>query len=500
VLAIVQVQYHHAEPVSYVLPLAVDGPSGGLASLGGSPSGGSGQPAPAAIARLVGAGEPMHLLDGSLVPGVFEGLLSLVRGRRQVRGGEGRLAGHRRPGLRGKLGRDGQALKANPLREQPFMSNSSASFADKVVLKLYRVLEEGPNPDLEVGTWLAQRGFRSVPDVLGSIEASRGPRSSATLAMVQAFVPNEGNLWQATREAVGSFLHDVAAEGAAPEPGVAGDLSFIELARREAPPDVRRLLGASMAMAATLGERVGEMHVALASGDPSDPAFGPEPLTQLHVRSMYQSIRRRVREASGLLAAQEASLDGPAAAAARRALEAVPQVEALLARLRVLRIDGQRIRVHGDLHLGHVLDTGSDVAFLDFEGDSSRPLSERRLKRPALTDLASLVRSLHFAAHWPGVERELLGGDGAASDGLAAWSTFWFRWTSAACIGGYRSVTEGAPFQPGDDMAWSVLFRSLLVSRACDELTSRQGSRSDWLGLPLAGLDELLGGSDEGAA
>jgi maltose alpha-D-glucosyltransferase/alpha-amylase len=162
-----------------------------------------------------------------------------------------------------------------------------------------------------------------------------------------------------------------------------------------------------------------------------------------------------------------------------------------------LPADGARIRIHGDLHLGHVLDTGNDVIIIDFEGDTGRPLSERRLKRPALTDLASLVRSFHFAAHWPRVERELLSDGALESDGLADWATYWFHWTAAACIAGYRDATAGASFNPQDDAAWSVLFKSLLVLRACDELTSRQGTRSDWLGIPLAGLDELLGGLEE---
>ena len=126
---------------------------------------------------------------------------------------------------------------------------------------------------------------------------------------------------------------------------------------------------------------------------------------------------------------------------------------------------------------------------------TARPLSERRLRWPALVDLASLVRSFHFAAHWPRVERELLGGEPGEPEALAPWSTFWFRWLSAACIAGYREATAGTVILPSDDEAWSVLFRCLLVSRACDELTSRLGTRSDWLGIPLAGLDELLGGA-----
>ena len=105
------------------------------------------------------------------------------------------------------------------------------------------------------------------------------------------------------------------------------------------------------------------------------------------------------------------------------------------------------------------------------------------------------MRSIHFAAHWPTVERESpRDGPGGAVAAGRRWSTFWFQWMSAACVRGYRAATEGASFLPADDEAWSVLFESLLVARACDELTSRLGQRSDWLGLPLAGLDELLGG------
>jgi maltose alpha-D-glucosyltransferase/alpha-amylase len=206
-----------------------------------------------------------------------------------------------------------------------------------------------------------------------------------------------------------------------------------------------------------------------------------------------------VRAALQLLETREAALPASDRAAAAAVLAAAPRVDSLLTRLRHLRCDGQRIRVHGDLHLGHVLDTGDDVVFIDFEGDTARPLSERRLRWPALLDLASLVRSFHFAAHWPRVERELLGGDAAQAEARAPWSTFWFRWLSAACIAGYREATAGAAFLPSDDEAWSIIFGCLLVSRASDELTSRLGSRSDWLGIPLAGLDELLGGSGPGA-
>jgi trehalose synthase-fused probable maltokinase len=304
-------------------------------------------------------------------------------------------------------------------------------------------------------------------------------------------------MWESMREVVGAFLHDAEAEAEPPELASDGDEFFLEISRMDVPARMAELIGPSLETARVLGERIGQMHTLLAGADPGDPDFAPEPMSPFHVRSLYESVRRRVNDALELLEEGRDSLPQRDQDAARVVLEAGPRVDGLLGRLRDLHTDGQRIRVHGDLHLGQVLDTGADVVLIDFEGDTARPLSERRLKRPALTDLASIVRSLHFAAHWPRVERELLSGHAIETDGLAAWSTAWFQWMSAACIAGYRDVTAGTSYNPSDDSTWSVLFKALLVSRACDELTSRLGSRSDWLGIPLAGLDELLGGTGE---
>ena len=493
VIAFLQVQYRDSEPATYVLPLTTDGQFDADELVAASPD--------AAIARLVGEGTSVRLLDGSLVPGVFETLLGVITGRRRIHGSHGDLVGRTLKGLKTQLnGASAAELVASPIREQPMMSNSSAAYGDRLLLKLYRVLDDGPNPDQELGCYLADAGFANVPRVLGSAEISRGRDSAATMATVQAYVPHEGNLWESMREAVGAFLHDAEAEAVPPDLATDGDRFFLDLSQQNPPPRIGALIGAPLVTIRVLGERLGQMHVLLAAADPADPDFAPEPMSPFHVRSLYQSVRRRVTNALELLEAQRGSLPLRDQEAARMVLEAAPRVDGLLARLRELPADGERIRVHGDLHLGQVLDTGNDVVILDFEGDTARPLSERRLKRPALTDLASLVRSIHFAAHWPRVERELLSEDVVEPDGLAAWSTSWFQWMSAACIRGYCSTTEGTSFNPGDDEAWSVLFKALLISRACDELSSRLGSRSDWLGIPLAGLDELLGGTDEPTA
>ncbi len=489
VLAFLQVSYRDIEPATYVLPLATDIDLDADELLATAPD--------AAIARLVGAGASALLLDGTHVPGVYETLLGVVSGHRRIKGTHGELVGRAQKGLRERLAGVAKAdLTATPVRDQPTMSNSAASYGERVVLKLYRVLDDGTNPDLELGRYLADAGFTNVPRVLGSAEIVH-KRTQATLAMVQAYVPHEGNLWESIREAVGTFLHDAEAETEPPELATDGDRFFLELADMEIPARARDRIGMVLETSRVLGERVGQMHRLLAAADASDAGFAPEPMSPFYVRSLFQSVRGRVNDALELLEDRRGSLPLRDQEAARVVLEASARVDALLARLRDLRTDGQRIRVHGDLHLGQVLDTGSDVVIIDFEGDTGRPLSQRRLKRPALTDLAAIVRSLHFAAHWPRVERELLSAEAVEPDGLAAWSTYWFQWMSAACIRGYRDATVDGSFNPSDDDAWSILFKCLLVSRACEELTSRLGSRSDWLGIPLAGLDELLGRTGE---
>jgi maltose alpha-D-glucosyltransferase/alpha-amylase len=490
VIALLQVRYRDTEPSTYVLPLITDADPAAEELLAEHPD--------AAVARLIDAEGSSLLLDATVIPGVYETLLNTVAGRRRLKGAQGDLVGRGLKGLRGQAG-SVTDLTATPIREQPTMSNSSASYGERFVLKLYRVLEDGPNPDLELGRFLAEAGFANVPRVLGSAEIVHG-HDSATMAMVQAFVPHEGNLWETMREAVGAFLQDAEAEPEPPQLAADGDRFFLDISRQEVPPRMASLMGTPLRTARVLGERIGQMHQLLAAADPTDPAFAPEPMSSFHVRSLYQSVRGRVNHALELLEERRESLPSRDQEAARQVLEASPRVDALLSRVRELRPDGQRIRIHGDLHLGQVLDTGADVVLIDFEGDTGRPLSERRLKRPALTDLASIVRSFHFVAHWPRVERELLTEDAAQPDGLASWSTAWFQWMSAACIAGYRSVTADTSLNPGEDEAWSVLFKALLVSRACDELTSRLGERSDWLGIPLAGLDELLGGAGDRSA
>ena len=152
-----------------------------------------------------------------------------------------------------------------------------------------------------------------------------------------------------------------------------------------------------------------------------------------------------------------------------------------------------RIRCHGDYHLGQVLYTGRDIAIIDFEGEPGRPLSQRRLKRSALTDVAGMLRSFHYAASGS-LFRTKSSGSVRPEDaaGLDVWARHWYLWVSATFLRGYREATLDADFLPTSDEEWAVLLDALLLQKAFYELTYELNNRPDWVSIPLQGILSLV--------
>ena len=234
------------------------------------------------------------------------------------------------------------------------------------------------------------------------------------------------------------------------------------------------------------------MHAALAS-ETRDPAFAPEPFTEHYQRSVYQSIHTLSRNNLRLLGRVAESLPPGAAHDAKVVLASHGTVDARLRALLSHRFGGQRIRVHGDFHAGQVLHTGRDLVIIDFEGEPARPLSERRLKRSALRDVAGMIRSFHYAAYGsllhPGLVPNVREEDAPA---LEPWVRVWYRWVSAAYLLGYREATAGAAFLPSDMGEWATVLDAMLFHKAFYELGYELNNRPDWVAIPLRGIAQLL--------
>jgi maltose alpha-D-glucosyltransferase/alpha-amylase len=233
------------------------------------------------------------------------------------------------------------------------------------------------------------------------------------------------------------------------------------------------------------------MHLALASGD--DAAFRPESFNKLYQRSLYQSMRVHARRTLSLLRKRKSSLPATAVEAANLILE---HEETVLQRLRQVaeqRIHAQRIRCHGDFHLGQVLFTGKDFVIIDFEGEPSRPIGERRIKASPIRDVAGMIRSFHYAAHAASRahQRDALL-PSASSFNPGPWATVWFVWTSAAFLKAYLAEVANGNILPPRREELEILLNAYLLEKAVYELNYELNNRPDWVSIPMEGILHLL--------
>jgi maltose alpha-D-glucosyltransferase/alpha-amylase len=421
-------------------------------------------------------------------------LLDAVRRRRRLKGGDGTLAGRATGAMRAALeGVEEGTLEPHVSRAE--QSNSSIIFGNRLILKLFRRIELGVNPDLEIGRHLTERaGYDHTPAVAGAIEYQSAGDEPATLAIVHRYAPNEGDAWSYTLDTLGLFYERILTEGPPtaevplPAPGL------LARARAEIPAEANDVVGSFLESARQIGRRTAELHNALAQ-DQGDAAFTPEPMTPHHLRSVYQSMRNLAGRNLGLLRKALPALPDRA----RELGEGVAGDEAaILDRFQALlgrRITCARIRSHGDFHLGQVLYTGRDFLLLDFEGEPSRSLGDRRTKRTPLRDVAGMLRSFHyatFAAIREEGNRGLLDPDSDTARVLEAWGAYWYDWVSAAFLGAYLEAAEGAPYLPEDDADLTVLLETALLEKAVYELGYELNNRPDWVLIPLLGIRDLL--------
>jgi maltose alpha-D-glucosyltransferase / alpha-amylase len=441
----------------------------------------------AAIAWLRTAAEEQRgmLYDALGPPGFAEALLNIIARRRRAASSTGMLVGTTTRAfarLRGP-----ETIKLEAALSVAEQSNNSVVFGERLILKIFRRVEEGINPELEVGRFLTEKtNFSQIAPLAGSLEYRRDRGEPVALTVLQGYVPNQGDAWQYTLTTIAHYLKAMETPAAGDPPVMPRNL--LQASSMDLPEVASKTIGAYLESARLLGRRTAELHIALAS-DPDDPAFAPERVSPQDQRSIYQSLNALAARSLELLRSQLSRLPDDAKDEAKRVLELEPRITQALRAFLARRLTTTRIRVHGDYHLGQVLYTGHDFVIIDFEGEPTRTLYERRLKRLALRDVAGMLRSFDYASQAAlrseHLQPELL-------PRLEAWARFWVDSVSAAFLRSYLTTAGNASFVPQTNEDLDLQLTTMLLEKALYELRYELNLRPDWVRIPLRGILEVV--------
>ncbi|HYG64095.1 MAG TPA: maltose alpha-D-glucosyltransferase [Thermoanaerobaculia bacterium] len=490
-LALLNVEYTDGEPETYALPLAfVEGPRAERLATATPP---------VAVAWVEAGGSRGLLYEPVGEPWFWSRLLRDIGERQRVRGDRGEVVAWPTAVFAEKGGHEGNP---EPVLLKAEQSNTSVRFGDRFVLKLFRRLESGVNPDLEIGLFLTEKTtYRCSPRVAGGLEVrvTRG-EEPLTLGILQEFVPNEGDAWRFTLDALGRYFDRVRTDwggGGEHQMATMPTEPLLELASRPPGDEVAERIGTYLPLVRLLGERTAELHIALASAGPDARDFAPEPFSELYQRSLYESMRGLTRKNFRLLRHNLGNLPDDVRTDAEVVLAAEERVIETFRRVSGPKMAAERIRIHGDFHLGQVLYTGKDFVILDFEGEPTRSLSERRLRRSPLRDVAGMLRSFQYATYARLLEEQEAGGvPPEEMERFQSWAFYWERWVSAAYLQAYLDRMGTAAILPPSREHLSLLLDAYVLEKAVYELSYELNNRPAWVRIPLQGIRQILGASE----
>jgi maltose alpha-D-glucosyltransferase/alpha-amylase len=410
---------------------------------------------------------PGLLYDATLDRVAVRALLELMIHRKRFRTTKGELAGWSNPELDDLVE---ETLDLSTATLRPEARDGGVIVGEKLLFKLARRAESGTHPDLEIGRFLDACRADCPPTlkVLGAVEYCTGG-DFATVAILQEYVPNTTPAIQVAIDSIGRFLENVMALSEEERPESPIELGYAELAAGAASPRAQELLGGNLEWASLLGRRTAELHVALTSRTNSD--FTPEPFSQLYQRSLYQASRKAALRTFQQVRKHCASFPEDVEVIASQALAREKGILDEFSRIVGQKLDAQRIRCHGDFHLGHVLYTGKDFLIVDFDGDPGVALSSRRVKRSPLADIAAMIHSLE-AAGTMSVRQHLKSGVAKpeAADDWRQAAEFWSKWAGSAFLRAYLANETARQLLPELGQQFDRLLTFHLFQEAIEHL------------------------------
>ncbi|MEX1012930.1 MAG: putative maltokinase, partial [Waddliaceae bacterium] len=371
-------------------------------------------------------------------------------------------------------------------------TNSSIIFDDILFLKLFRKIEPGISPDQELVLHLSEKGrYPHVPNYAGGLQWDTNNNEQFTLALMQEHVKNEGELWIYLIDSIKRYYDDISSKLKELPKNLLEAPSLLDF--QEIPEIFQGLIGWMVLDKVTLlGRLTAEMHIGLASGS-KDSAMSPENFTIFYQKSLYQAFRGQIKKGFSLLKSHSLKFSDEVKGLSDEVLEQESLLLKNIAPIADHKISSLKIRIHGDFHLGQVLVSGNTLTIIDFEGEPAIPLTERKLKRSPIQDVAGMIRSFYYVSSVALEQYRQTHVDQTGALSTAA--NLWFRYVAQAYLKSYLEVIDQQPMNlvPKDKVSLKILLNACLINKAVYEMNYELQNRPGWIKIPLNGLLDLVG-------
>lgn len=497
-LLLIQVEYTTGDPESYFVPVALVPASQSGERPFQSPS--------AVIAQVqIGSAAPSALVDAASDEGASQALLETFAKRKRLRGQHGAFVASHTRRFRQLWG--GSHPDFTPTAMSSCEVNSSIRFGDRFVLKTLRQIQAGPHPGVEFGQYLAgdpARALSFVAPFAGDLVYQRDTGDPVTVALLHGFVPNTGTAWEATVRAMADYLDQIRNKPELlPELESLSPTSIyaLDFALKPPPSLAAELIGSYTATVEIMASRLAQMHAVLAAPT-ANAAFSPEPFNDFYRQGLYHGYLGLAGRRLEFVRQRLSEMDDEVRALAEKVLELEPAILDKFKAIFERRIHSMRTRFHGRLHLGHILLTeNGDMSIFDFEGDPNIHLSERRIKRCCLRDVASMLASFGYAARVAMSNFiALTGGSGPSEADVRVYTRFWYSHVSAAWIRAYWKAADGASYMPSAANDAETLLTTYLLERAMLDIRPDIESKPEFAGMPFRLIIHLLNAEPRQAA
>lgn len=462
-LLIVHVVYSDKDSEDYLLPVCFSYMENVAELLHKNPQ--------SVICALTVAGKRGLVYDATYDSNFQKQLLNIIADKKKLKSGQSFVRGYATKELKKIMLGCENSLRSELLTAE--QSNTSIVFEELFFMKLFRKVEVGLNPDIEISRYLSEQKLDVCSsEYIGHIEYSKAKEQTIGLVFAQKRIEAVESAWDYVLANLKEHFDTVILSSLKSESVSSVSINSLFLD-----------------MVALLAHRTAQMHLALAANT-SNPDFKPEAFTMLYQRSVFQAMGSQLRYVFGQIKKHSSNVPADIRDRINEVLACEINILNTFKSITKEKISAKKIRIHGDYHLGQALFTGKDFAIIDFEGEPSRPLSERRLKSSALKDLAGMIRSFHYAAYAAILLNDTL--KPSEKIILEKSADEWYEQTVRVYISAYFKTLGKVSFLPKSKSELSKLLQIYLLDKAVYELGYELNNRPDWLIVPLRGIKQLL--------